>query len=46
MSEKAKRYKDMYIRGLITEEKLLKLVEKGIITKEEYEWIIAEENVE
>ena len=40
MSAKAKRYKIMYDRNLITEGQLQKLVVKGVITQSEYNEII------
>lgn len=42
MSEKAKRYKSMYQRKLITEAQLNLLVGKGILTTEEMEWILSD----
>lgn len=42
-SEKVIRYKQMYERGLITKEQLLKLVQKGILTEEQYEAVVGEE---
>lgn len=40
MSDKAKRYKTMYERKLITKEQLQKLMQKGIITQAEYDEIV------
>lgn len=37
---KVLRYKQMYERGLITKEQLLKLVQKGILTEEQYEAVV------
>lgn len=42
--EKVTRYRNMYIRELITENQLDKLVEKGVLTPEEKNLIIAEPN--
>lgn len=44
MSDKVKRYKEMWKRKLITEAQLDKLVSLGVITKAEKALIIAEEN--
>lgn len=41
--DKVRRYKTMYERGLITKEQLLKLVQKGILTEEQYQEIVGEE---
>ena len=35
------RYKTMYKRGILTVAELEKMVEKGIITQEQYDFIIA-----
>ena len=45
-SEKVIRYKQMYERGLITKEQLLKLVQKGILTEEQYQEIVGVEKVQ
>lgn len=37
------RYKQMYERNLITKEQLLKLVEKGVLTQEQYTEIVGVE---
>ena len=34
------RYKQMYERGLITKEQLLKLVQKEVLTEEQYQEIV------
>ena len=44
MSEKAKRYKEMYKRGLITEERIRDYQKLGILTKEEVIWILNDGN--
>ncbi len=43
IDEKVMRYKAMYKQGLITKEKLQKLVEKGVLTQEQYIEIVGEE---
>lgn len=43
---KVMRYKQMYERGLITKEQLLKLVQKGILTEEQYQEIVGVDEVQ
>ncbi len=40
--DKVQRYKELYARGLVTKEQILKLVSKGILTQEQYDEIVGE----
>lgn len=43
MSPTAERYRELYRKGRVTAQALQRAVEKGLVTQEEYDEIIAED---
>ena len=43
MSAKAKAFKNLYLRGRITKDAVKKAYDDGVITDEEYIWIVGVE---